>query len=265
MDQTESIRIGIIGGILVFFVLAILIAWLIVYLNKRAIAHQSEVSRFQLEKQKELLDASFQVQEQERDRIGRDIHDEIGPSLSTVKFAISQFQYLKESSETKDQIKKLNLQLTDIIQQVRSISRDLAPSSLNEFGLLVAIEELLDRIEDSGALQTRFECTGQETELSPKTELAIYRIVQELCNNALRHAAASLLQVSVHFRGKSLQLVVSDNGKGMDTNAKSSGIGLKNIEARISLIDGTWKLESSPARGTQNVINIPVKTFAERP
>lgn len=265
MEEPNSIQIAVIGGAVMFLTLALVIVFLLLYFNRRALAHHQEMSQIQMARQKELLDASFQVQERERERIGRDIHDDIGPTLSTVKYALAGFRNVQGPAEVEHQINQLTDQLSGIIQQVRIVSRDLTPSSLQKFGLLIATEELLDRMTSSGVLQTELHCHGTEQELPERTELALFRIVQELCNNVIRHAEATKLQVVFDFGQKQLDLKVSDNGIGMDMDPDHLGIGMKNIEARASLIDAEWKWETKKGEGTIFTFKIPFESSETSP
>ena len=242
-----------------FLLLALFIVFLLLYLNKRALVHQRELNRLQIIRQKELLDASFQVQEQERKRIGQDIHDDIGPGLSTVKYALTGFRHTESGEDVEKQIEDISDQLSNLIQQVRRVSRDLTPTRLHKYGLLIAIEEFLERFRDSGIIQPHFQVSGTEVDLPEKTELALYRIIQELCTNSIRHAAAKILEVKLHFGTEVLELEVRDDGKGMPETLESKGIGLKNIEARASLIDASWEINSSPGKGTLMAFRIPLR------
>lgn len=249
----------------VFTILAISIAVLVLFLNRKAIQHQEEIKRLEKLKRQELLTATFDAQEIEQRRIGSDIHDDIGPLLSTVKLHLTKLRYTKEEEERIKQIKTLGTQLDDVTKRVRDIARNRVPTVLTEYGLVKAIAHLVQQIDHSGQLQASLHSELPDGfRFEQKAELNLYRIVQELCNNALKHANASKLIIRLYEKEQNLYLSVEDNGVGIPAEKLKqvrSGIGLKNIEARATLIDADFEVKSEPGKGTKMCIIAPLNAI----
>ena len=256
----DPIEINIIVGSVIFFVLSSFIFWLLLYLNRRALQHQQEMSELQANRQRELLDATFEVQENERKRIGSDIHDDIGPLLSTLKLSMARFRNCEEPSETDQLIRTINGRVDEVIQLVRSVARDLRPAVLEDFGLIMALEDAVQRMNQTSDLKASLQVTGRETELPPKYDLAIYRIILELSNNALKHSGGNQLNLLLAFTEEELEVAVQDNGQGFSIKNDEipAGIGLKNIQARASLLDTQVIFDSAPRAGTKAHFRVPL-------
>lgn len=243
----------ILIGTIMFIVLAIVIFFLVLFINRRVLEHQ-----------RRLLQVSFEAQENERQRIGRNIHDDIGPLLSTIKLSVSRFKALEDVSSSQRAALVCD-HLDNAIQMVRVVSRDLSPSVLSEYGIVIAAEELSDRINQSDEIKCEVKVEGREQELDQSIELAVYRIIQELCNNTIRHAEATLLSIIFKYRPNNLLIEVKDNGKGFVTpkkvnnGAAKPGIGLRNIEARAKQIGGKLTFNSIINQGTSAHLLVPMK------
>lgn len=235
--------------VLLFSMAAIVILSLLFYLvyHNRSIRNRSQ-------EEQRLNQALFTGEQNERIRIARDLHDSVGQMLSLLKMNVS-------SSDQPDESTGKTLTLIDkAIDEVRSISHNLIPEDLN-FGLFPALESLADKINSSGS--TRMELDIQEEiraqNFEKQNELSIYRIVQEVVNNMVKHAQASVIQFTIRQEGQKILISIKDNGRGLDADAieKSSGIGWKNINARVNLLAGKMKVQSERLSGTQIEISIP--------
>jgi len=147
-------------------------------------------------------------------------------------------------------------------QSINSIKRtikDLTPSVLEKFGLLASIQEMCETINNSEEINIVFNTNKKNLNLSIKTELALYRIIQEIINNALKHAMAKEIKVIFRSVNGLLKLSIEDDGRGFDPNSlnNENGLGLKNIESRIYLINGKYTLHTSPSGGTKYIIEVP--------
>ncbi|MEL7002419.1 MAG: ATP-binding protein [Bacteroidota bacterium] len=151
--------------------------------------------------------------------------------------------------------------INDTIETVRRISKDLLPSSLEKFGLSQALEELCEKVSNP-ITKVVYEQKGEALEIPISKQLLLYRMVQELVNNALKHAEAPQIDVKFNWH-TGLDLIVKDNGKGFDLEATrkdiKKGVGLYNIENRASLLDGDVTFESSPGKGA--MVKIVIKNF----
>lgn len=239
----------IFGGILF---LTSLISAFFIYRNYQ---HKQE-KRLQKEifLQQELATKSlFEGEQNERIRIARDLHDSVGQMLSLVKMNLSSQEQNPENENIQGLVDKT-------ISEVRNISHNLIPEELN-FGIFPALENLSDKVNASS--KTKMELHIPEEirliKFQKQNELSIYRIVQEVINNMIKHADASSIDLSIRKLEKSLIINIKDNGKGLDDDSitNSSGIGWKNINARVHMMDGKIKIESEKLAGTQIEITLP--------
>ncbi|GIV32624.1 MAG: hypothetical protein KatS3mg031_0159 [Chitinophagales bacterium] len=196
----------------------------------------------------------FRAEQNERIRIARDLHDSIGQKLAVMRMILPKAEGNKE-------LEKVSAYLEETANEVRNISHNLIPEILN-FGLAKAIENLADRINSTEQLKVTFTLDEQLHKISlPKqSELSLYRIIQEILSNIIRHAQTDTVNIHLGADDKFVQLVIEDKGHGFDTRAidESKGLGWKNIFARIKLINGNIKIQSEKNKGSTFVINIPI-------
>lgn len=237
-------------------VIFLLLSGLAVYLLYRNVQYR-RVKKLQEEvfRQKELAaGALFEGEQQERIRIARDLHDSIGQQLAAVRMKLDM---LPESNASGDASRFLD----GTIREVRSISHNLLPEAL-QFGWAAALEELCEKMTVPGgpAISLEIEETARHQAFSRQQELSLYRIVQEIISNTVRHAAAKQLKIMISRNEDSFIIHTSDDGKGMDTARlnQSPGIGWKNITARVNLLKGQIGISSQPMNGTQIHITIPL-------
>ena len=218
----------------------------------------------ELEKEKQLLaaEAVLQGQEEERTRLAKDLHDGLGGMLSGIKYSFNSMKgNLVLTPDNANAFERSMDMLDSSIKELRSVAHNLMPESLLKFGLDTALKDFCDSITGSGVLKVSYHSFGMQKELLDKnTEITLYRIIQELINNTIKHAGATeaIVQLQVH-EGK-LEIMVEDNGKGFDTTFLDGvkGIGWSNIKNRIEYIKATLSLTSQPGKGTsvQLLINI---------
>lgn len=258
----ETVIIIGIGGMLLF---AIGIIIFVLFHQRRVIQYQLNLQKLKEEQQKLLLQATIESAEAERQRIASDLHDEIGGSLSTVRLYLNRSARatsMEQLNETNAAAKQL---LDDIILKARQLSHQLSPELLNEFGLSGAFKTLANKISSSGQIKVDFSCEGyKNTRLKPDQELALYRIVQELLNNIIKHAGASAIKLTLSNGQRQLYLRLEDNGKCFSQESfeakKNSpdGLGLKNIQSRINILNASLKFvcEDNGHSGTKTTINL---------
>ncbi|MCG2793068.1 MAG: sensor histidine kinase [Weeksellaceae bacterium] len=239
----------IFGGILSLILLVVLFFIYKNYQQKQEKKLQKEIFL-----QQELATKSlFEGEQNERIRIARDLHDSVGQMLSLVKMNLS-------SQEQNPETKNIQSLVDKTIAEVRTVSHNLIPEELN-FGIFPALENLSDKINNSSTtkMELNIPMEIKEIKFQKQNELSIYRIVQEVVNNMIKHADASFIILSVRKLENSLIISIRDNGKGMneDEISKSKGIGWKNINARVRMLDGKIKIESEKLAGTQIEITLP--------
>jgi len=204
------------------------------------------------------LKAVLEVQETERQRIARELHDSVGQKLAGLKLNWSGIASEKQLNEKTETFKSLSNLIDETASEVRNISHQMLPKELEQFGLIAAIEGLAEASFSKTDIRVAFENFGIKSRLSYAIELAIYRILQELVANILKHANATEVKIELLKRKNSIMLIVEDNGKGFDFSSKKDhGIGLMNIESRIELVNGTLNYESEINKGTVVSVNIP--------
>lgn len=245
----------------VLLVLAIGIIFFVFKYQRRMLQHQEHVRQLQEIRQRQLLDATIQAQEEERRRVARDLHDEVGAMLALVKLNVHQLTAHAENKEAGQQVKKM---LDDVMGSVRQISHNLMPVVLEKMGLPQALEAMRRSIPVAAGVEMKLHCNHPDKRIEPKTELFLYRVIQELLNNTFKHAKASEVQIDLQFSDKDLQLTYADNGNGFDyeslvkqTNT-SGGLGLMNLQARLELLNGRFDLSSARNSGTKATISVPI-------
>ncbi|MBS1511142.1 MAG: sensor histidine kinase [Bacteroidetes bacterium] len=248
---TDNIFLLILLAIVGTFLLAA--AFIFFFLKyQRNISKQKEaMQKAELEHGEQLLQATLLSQEDERKRIGQDLHDDVGASLSNLKMSIAQ---LEDADGTH------KLLIDNIINRVRTISHSLSPPGLDLFGLEFTLTELFDSFNATGTLEIQFDnrCGQKIDSLNKKTALALYRVMQELLNNTIKHSGAK--HVAICFDDSPAGLVVSyaDNGKGLpETHSKKSGMGMQNIEARLKMIGATFLIPQTKGKGFAINITLP--------
>ncbi|MFC1987557.1 ATP-binding protein [Chloroflexota bacterium] len=217
----------------------------------------------------ELLRKVLTVQEEERKRIARELHDETSQSLVGLVMRLEAVASMPDES-----IGKVRSLLADVknlavrtIDSVHNIIFDLRPSVLDDLGLLPALRWYVENRLEEAAIESRVEVTGEEKKLPPEVEIAVFRAVQEAITNIIKHAEARNVVLSVEFKGDFLRVEVEDDGKGFDVEAinlqsdEMRGLGLLGIEERVTILGGKFNIESQPEHGTHLTIEVPLDTM----
>ena len=205
--------------------------------------------------------AVIDTEERERKRIAADLHDSIGQMLSAAKINLSALSS-KIHFTGEEQLKFYNRTqeiIDECCREVRTLSHQMMPNMLIQYGLVEAVRELAQKI-DSPRMNVNFHAHGAETGLDASTEIILYRIIQECVNNTLKHSEASLLDIQIISDEKEVGITIEENGRGFDVNAvnRAGGLGLQNIINRVEYIKGQVNFDSTPGKGTHIYIEIPV-------
>ena len=211
-------------------------------------------------KQQAEIKAMVATQEEERKRISRDLHDDVGTKLSALKLFVSSL-HEKAACINNEEIKSLAKSseqfINEAMQDVRQLLLNLSPTVLEEFGYTTAVEGLVNKINETHVIKFTLVVFGMHSRLQKDYELALYRITQELINNVLKHAEAKNVSLQIGQRDKKIILMMEDDGKGFDVSAHKDGYGLQNLDARTKLMRGTMTIDSQPGKGTSVLIEIP--------
>lgn len=251
---------------IVFIFIFIILILLLLYAYKqrvKSIKQRDELHALALEKEKQnskisTLTALLEGQEQERGRLARDLHDGLGGLLSGTKLQLSYLD--PHHSETIEEgISKSIDQIDGAVEELRRVAHNLMPDLLMKYGLEVAIQEFASRISNNG-LDIHTEFIGYTNSISQEKQLILYRIIQELVNNAIKHASPSEIIIQISEEEKVLNLTVEDNGKGFDRTDLDmrKTAGFHNIELRVQFLKGTMNITSELNIGTSIELQIPI-------
>lgn len=206
----------------------------------------------------ETMQSMILGQEAERERIAKDLHDSLGGLLSTVKLHFDAIQSQNAGVEGLQEYQKAYTLLDEACKEVRNISNNMQPSALLRMGVVPAINDLINRLESEEIPQIDFQHIGLNGKLDQTVTLNIYRIVQELLTNALKHANASQILIQLIEKDDELMVIVEDDGIGYDQNAVKQGMGTENISSRVNFLKGDLSIHSVIGEGTSTLINIPL-------
>ncbi|MCF8256564.1 MAG: PAS domain S-box protein [Flavobacteriales bacterium] len=197
-------------------------------------------------------------QEQERRRLGAELHDGVGQILSSIALELSQMRESKAcNDDVRSRMQELGDRVTEAINEVRNISHDLMPGLLDSFGLAHAVREVCRNMQARAGISIIVDSVDMDTEYPEAVQTHLYRITQELITNCVRHAHCTRVHVNLIDHGDMITLSVEDDGIGFNTEEKVNGIGLRNVRSRASILGGTLSVESSGTSGTLVLVEIP--------
>ena len=235
------------------------------------IFHQRKVTRFNMdlktmeeEKQQALLNASIKFQEEERNRIAADLHDDVGPLLATARLYLNENIINQEPAAQLQSIFSAKQIIDDAIQLIRNISHSMMPPTLKNFGLESALSDLFQKINGSGTLNASVRFHDYRTRLKLEQELHIFRVVQELVNNIMKHSNAGFIHLTQNANATHSYFRLHHDGQGIiqtefdRLNHTSGGLGLKNIASRVKVLNGRIQFEIDPSHTYYKVtIEVP--------
>lgn len=223
--------------------------------------HLLELKANEQKRHKELFETIIRTQEEERERIAEQLHNSLGQMLYAVKIKLSQIRLTPgEQQENIATLSEANTLLSDSISECRRTAHHLLPRILNDFGLRDAIEDLSRQFNSTVKFKVDFESLAPIKE--KYVEIVIFRIVQELFLNIVKHAAATEANCIVRIDKKAMTIVVHDNGKGLEPGAlKKNGIGLSAMKSRVKHMEGTFDISSQAQKGTTVTITLPRRKF----
>ncbi|KAA3646853.1 MAG: hypothetical protein DWP98_10090 [Bacteroidetes bacterium] len=256
----------IIASSTVLFLILILLS--IYFIQRSRIAQKNQlIAQQQLEnllgtQEAKTYNAMLDGQAAERNRIANDLHDRLGSMLSTIKLLFGSLEEKIDAAqgENKNQISRANNLIDEACVEVRRISHNLGSGMVADYGLVHALDDLCMSINQTKKINCKLLTYNVEDALSLNIEVELYRIVQEVLNNALKHAEAKNITVQLNRLDEELSLTIEDDGKGFDVKSKmkSGGMGLANIEMRSKKINGTLHIDSALGKGTTTIIEVPL-------
>lgn len=208
----------------------------------------------------EKLMAEVSILENERKRIAFDLHDDLGALLSSIKINLQNLDIADPGD--KKIISKTEVYIDSAMEKIREISRNLMPQILHDKGLLSALDVYTKTLDGKRSLRINYECLITELNIGKEKEIHIYRIIQEMINNVLKHAKAKTIGIKIEEKKGNIIIDLKDDGVGFNQESvlkNNKGLGLHNILGRADLLRGTVYLTTSPNHGTQYLIEIPVE------
>ncbi len=249
----EGVNSVLFFGTLAMFVMAIGIVVFVIFHQRKIIRYQSQMKKLEDERQQMLLKASIRFQEEERQRIAADLHDDAGPLLATARLYLNENLIHQEPAVQLQSIYNAKQIIDDAIQLIRNISHSLMPPTLKNFGLESAMTDLFQKINGSGSLNASARFHDYRHRLKLEQELLVFRILQELIANILKHSNSGFIHLTQNSNGNKLYFRIHHDGQGIvqkefeKLNHNSRGLGLKNIESRVKVLNGKifFEIDSS--------------------
>lgn len=263
--QTAEIRQKkILNYILIGSAISLIIIALLIYRNyrHRQKLQQAKIDELETEKQLTATEAVLKGEEQERTRLAKDLHDGLGGMLSGIKFSLNTMkENLIMTPDNAHAFERSIDMLDSSIKEMRRVAHNMMPEMLVKYGLDTALKEYCGEIDRSGVVHVNYQSVGMhQAVVTQTTSIAIYRIIQELLNNTIKHANAKNVLVQLHqsVQEKILAVTVEDDGDGFDANLlkQSNGMGWLSIRNRIEFLKGKIDLQSAPGKGTSILIEI---------
>lgn len=210
------------------------------------------------EEMKRALRALFDANEDEKKRLSRELHDEVGQALTSILLRIKTMQKETDLDVIYDRLNGLRYLTSQTLEEVRRLSMNLRPSMLESMGLAAAITCYLENFQQAADLELNFNITDKELRLSAEAEIVFYRALQESLTNIAKHASAKRVDVKLDCNNDHTFMIVRDDGVGMQAQTpKPRGVGLLGLQERVKLLDGTFRLTSQEGKGVTVVIVLP--------
>lgn len=255
--STQGIIIFIAG---ISFLLLLFISFIVTivykYRQKQNI-YFKDIQRLKSSHKNALLQSQLEIQEQTFQNISREIHDNIGQKLTLAKLHLNTLDYEDRQSTILQVDNTVNI-IGETINDLSDLSHSLSSEIILNNGIIKAIEYEEDQLKKSGLYDIKLIVSGNPVYMVSNTELVIFRIVQEVLNNIVKHANASEIRIHIHYNEEFLSIKIGDNGKGFNLTENRYGTGLQNIKKRTSLLNGNLQINSNGRTGTEIKINIPL-------
>jgi signal transduction histidine kinase len=266
LEGQESIPVVLLVaiGTVAMLMLVVSIMMFVALYQRKVLAQKNEIQAAENRHQKELLNASMEIAEQEREKIAKNIHDDVGTLLNVIRLQMTKLsRNATDVSKTEELVKESLTMVDESIQTVRGIAHDLMPPTLVKLGFDKGVAELCRQINASGQVKVEATVDTKDRRLPARSELQLYRAVREVINNILKHSKASALNVAVRATNESLSVLIHHNGIGISNEAATQlaqsdkGVGLKSIQSRVQLVNGTIQYLTKGQSDSDILIEVP--------
>jgi two-component system, NarL family, sensor kinase len=258
--EKETVILAVIVGTGILFILIAFIYLSIIFYRKKYLLQEQEKEIIQSNFQQILLQTQIEIQEQTLTNISQELHDNIGQTLSLAKLNLSTLK-LNDPTRAQESIDITKGLISESLANIRSLAKSMLGEKITEIGLQQAIENELKILEHTGQYKVSFAANENNNLLTPQQELVAFRILQEAIHNIVKHAEATKIDVAMNFHTTQTIISITDNGKGFNTanlNENNTGVGLKNIKNRASLINAELIIQSTVFQGTSFSLKINV-------
>jgi signal transduction histidine kinase len=258
--EPHTVIIFIIITTLFILILVALIVLILFLYQRRRIAYKKGLEMLKSDFEKTLLTTQLEIQEQTFQNISREIHDNIGLSLTLAKLNLNTIDW-KDPGHSQEKVAGSVNFISRAIEDLSYISKALHTGFVEENGLLRALELEINKIQKLGIFTIQYDVTGSPVYIQTQKELVIFRIMQEVLNNSIKHSGASVITVLLNYKSTVVEIEINDNGKGFINTSSAhlakKGTGLMNIVKRAAFIDGSCQVNSCPGKGTSVQMKIP--------
>ncbi|MGD1848949.1 MAG: sensor histidine kinase [Salibacteraceae bacterium] len=255
-EESDIVLIFTVSATLIVLLAIAVVLFVLIY-QKRMVDRDVELQKLKNKRQHELLRATIQGAERERKRLAQELHDGVGSQFSGLQLTLAYRAHHPETSA--DQAAFLDeacAMIGEGLEGIRRVSHNLLPSTLEEFGLIQALQDCIAPVQKAG-FTPALEVKGTPFRPGTQVELGLLRAMQELLNNTIKHANATQVHICLTFDPYSISIRYSDNGVGLSQKLPHSGIGLMNIQSRVGALGGTVSFEGS--QGFVAKINVPLQ------
>ncbi|KIC93169.1 sensor histidine kinase [Flavihumibacter solisilvae] len=263
-DATRvEIIFSLAGSVIIMLALSGFVVYFIFSSQRKRLRQMREQELLREAYEKEVLTTQIESRDQTLRDISQEIHDNMGQLLSVARINLNILEKEMDDSPQLKRIHDTNHILGDVIRYIRMLSKGLNTDMLTSYGLRESIRFELQRIQQSAMIACEFTTEGEDFAIDAKKEIVIYRMVQEILNNILKHASATRIELSMIYTVNVFLLAINDNGKGFDQveatsrNIADAGSGLRNLQKRAALVGADLQIKSIPGKGTNILITLP--------
>ena len=262
--EDQNILILIVSATIILLLLASFIVLFLFVYQKRVYKHKRQVQKMQEDFKQEMVSSKMELQEQTLTSVSEEMHDNLGQMLSVIKLNLIRLGRMATKDEQEiEVIDELKDQVSGVINDIRNISKTLSKDFIANFGLKESLTIEVDKINRTNEVEATLNVYGEDVlHLDGQSQIVLFRIAQELINNAIKHAEAAKITVGLNYLADGLFMTIEDNGKGFNVenttslDSENRGRGLRNMQNRVKIIGGVLNLSSKIGEGTKATITI---------